>query len=87
MNWAINNFYFIVLRSKCVNYFVDKLPVGASDDEVVYINGDGYLDGFDNTVALYRTVQDCWTLDLAGHGRNPSLQDLELHENHETVAT
>ena len=24
-------------------------------------------------VALYRTVQDCWTLDLAGHGRNPSL--------------
>ena len=38
-------------------------------------------------VALYRTVQDCWTLDLAGHGRNPSLQDLELHENHETVAT
>ena len=50
MNWAINNFYFIVLRSKCVNYFVDKLPVGASDDEVVYINGDGYLDGFDNTV-------------------------------------
>ena len=33
-------------------------------------------------VALYRTVQDCWTLDLAGHRRNPSLQDLELHENH-----
>ena len=27
---------------------------------------NGYL------VALYRTVQDCWTLDLAGHGRNTS---------------
>ena len=51
------------------------------DSAVAAIGTHGYL------VALYRTVQDCWTLDLAGHGRNPSLQDLELHENHETVAT
>ena len=36
-------------------------------------------------VALYRTVQNCWTLDLAGHGRNTPPQDLELQENHETI--
>ena len=28
-------------------------------------------------VASYRTVQDCWTVDLAGHGRNTPPQDLE----------
>ena len=50
MNWTINNFYLIILRSKGVSYFVDKLSVDASDNEVVDVNGDGYLDGFDNTV-------------------------------------
>ena len=31
------------------------------------------------------TVQDCWTLDLAGQGCNKPPQDLELHENHEAI--
>ena len=50
MNLTIDNFYLVILRSKGVSYFVDKLPVDASDNEVVDVNGDGYLDGFDNTV-------------------------------------